>query len=462
MLGVGNRRVALFAFAIVALAAGGSACAGILGIEDGVLESSEGGTDATTDSQPGTDAGHDAPASDAPQGDASGCEARTVDDATGIYVTLYGADNASCGTRASPCLTVQQGIAQAQLLQRSTVYIARGTYTESVTVGSGITLEGAWDTVNSSWVPICGTDELSAVALAMPSTANVVVTAVSGATGVGLRYLSVLGNPAAPPPGQSLYGVFASNASVTLDSVIVTMGNASDGTGGDAGTSGHTGLGTCPGSTGAAGTSAGDAPPTVPGTFGPSGYAASGGQTGSPDGGFGSSGTCSVGCITQCTTCAEACMAPAAGCGGFPGTGGAGGQGGGSSIAVYGWNAQITVIGGALTAGNGGSGGNGGDGGPGGPGAAYVQGLQATCLSLCSDAGCASVGDTAAEIASNGGPGGAGGHGGGGAGGWSYAIYAGGDAGTVVLQGSPALAHGTGGEGGIVNGAPGQASNQGP
>ena len=113
-----------------------------------ILETGPDGGDATVEGQ-----APDVQSVDQSSGDASGCAARTVDDATGVFVALYGADGPSCGTRAAPCLTVQEGVNQAQLLGRSTVYIARGTYTESVTVGSGITLEGAWDTVNSYWVP---------------------------------------------------------------------------------------------------------------------------------------------------------------------------------------------------------------------------------------------------------------------------------------------------------------------
>ena len=455
--------------ACVAIGGGAAACGAILGVEDGVLETDGGldGGDATVEAQvdaPQVDAPQvDAPQVDAPQVDASGCSGRTVDDATGVFVTLYGADGPSCGTRAAPCLTVQEGINQAQLLGRSTVYVARGTYTESVTVGSGITIEGGWDTVNSTWVPICGVDELSAVALQMPAGAGVVVTASSGATGVGLHLLSVLATAQAAQPGQSLYGVLAQNAAVTLDSVVVTMGSGGEGAGGNVGGVGSTGATGCAAASGATGAVAGDAPQSAPGTFGASGYVASTGLAGASDGGTGTSGTCALSpsCVTVCGTCQSICPNPTSGCGGGPGSGGSGGQGGGSSIAVYGWNAQLTIIGGSFTAGNGGNGGNGGDGGPGGAGGAGSTN-QVGCLASCTDAGCATVGDTTIAAAGNGGAGGAGGHGGGGAGGFSYAVYAGGDAGTLALESSPALSHGTAGQGGVVNGVAGQAANQGP
>ena len=459
MFGMGKRAMALLACA--ALAAGGTACAAILGVEDGILES-EGGPDATTEAQAG-DAGRDATPSEA-ESDAAGCATRTVDDATGIFVTPYGADGPSCGTRASPCLTVGEGISQAQLLQRSTVYISRGTYAESVTVSTGLTLEGAWDTENSTWVPICSVDELSAVALAMPSTANVVVTAGPGATGVVLRYLSVLGNTQTAQPGQSLDGVVAQNASLTLDSVIVTMGSGGDGTGGDTGTPGAAGAAGCPADAGANGAGAGNAPPTAPGIFGPSGYVSSQGQSGSSDGGTGANGTCTLSpsCITVCGTCQAICPTPTSGCGGGPGGGGAGGQGGGSSIAIYGWNAQLTIVRGFAHRGQRrqrrqrrrrGRGRR-----------RWGRRCDAGHVRLAVQRrGLRNRGRHDARQRQRGGRGRRG---------RSRRrrgrrllvcdIYAGGDAGTLALESLPALSHGTAGQGGVANGAPGQAANEGP
>jgi len=460
---------ATFLVLAAAIAAGGAACADILGIQAGRLEPDASTDDGSVEAQVdggGTEsappeAASDAPV-DAPVDAPTGCGARAVDDATGIFVTLYGVDGASCGTRASPCRTVQQGIQQATLLQRSTVYIARGTYTEAVTLGSGITLEGGWDTVASTWVPICDTNELSAVAIQMPSSANVAVTVSPGATGAGLRILSVLGKAGAQS-GESVYGVFAQGGDVTLDSVIVTMGDAGQGAQGTDGVAGVAGDGGCAAGAGVDGGSAGNAPPTTPGTFTASGWQPSGGLTGSSDGGTGDNGPCTLtpSCITECGSCAATCPKPTSGCGGGPGQGGQGGLGGGSSIALFAWNTKVTVIGGSLSAGNGGNGGNGGAGGPGGSGGPG-QATQATCISYCGDAGCATVGDTTLANASAGGVGGAGGHGGGGAGGDSYAIYAGGDAGTLTMQSSPALSHGQPGQGGVVNGASGQAGDKGP
>src|SRR5581483_1297319 len=96
-------------------------------------------------------------------------------------------------------MTIQAGVNQAKLLKRSTVYIARGTYAESVDLSStGLTLEGGWDTVSSTWVPICDTSLVSAVKITMPSSKNVVIDATS-ARPCELDYVSLIGKTSAQP-----------------------------------------------------------------------------------------------------------------------------------------------------------------------------------------------------------------------------------------------------------------------
>ena len=398
-------------------------------------------------------------------GEAGGaCAARSVDDTTGVYVSINGTDSPTCGVRTAPCQTIQSGVDQAKLLGRSTVYIARGTYKETVTLAAGITLEGGWDTLSAQWVPICGSDEISAVKIQMPDSANTVVTA-SFTGAATLRLMSLLGKTTVAA-GESIYGVRARDASITLESVVVTLGAAGAGTDGDAGAGGADGSTKCAQGDGGAGVAAGDGPGATAGSFTENGYQPSSGALGSSDGGTGSAGSCST--STSCTTtcqpnvCTSGCVNPLGGCGGSPGSGGGGGSGGGSSIAVYGWNAKITLLGGSFTAGNGGNGGAGGAGGTGGAGGAGTA-EQELCLSCINNgASCATVGDYTLATGIQGGVGGGGGHGGGGAGGYSYAVFNGGDAGTVALQNSPAFVHGTAGQGGPVNGASGQAADRGP
>ncbi len=445
----GNRPAPrVLALAGLALVSTALACANLLGFQD--LSRPDGATDDA-----GGDASNDA-------SDAATCAQRAVDDASGVFVTVNGGDTSTCGTRTEPCMTIQTGINQAKLLGRSIVYIARGTYVESLQLAAGVTLEGGWDTASTTWIPACDTTEVSAVKITMPPTANVVVTAdFSGSA--GLRLLSVLGKATAQP-GESVYGIFATNATLTLDTISVSVGAGGDGAAGaqgDAGAQGGTdcdagdaGAGPSPGNVGEGATS---------GSFGPNGWLPASGGPGAADGSVGAPGPCTINssCITTCYTCLSVCVNSLAGCGGNAGGGGAGGSGGGSSVAVYSWNAHVQVLGGSFAAGNGGAGGSGGAGGNGGTGGAgNVQ--NATCLDACSDAGCATVGNASPQIGGTGGAGASGGHGGGGSGGNSIALYNGGNSGSVTLSGSPLLSFGTAGAGGVVNGASGTAAAQWP
>jgi hypothetical protein len=434
-----RRRKILSALVVVSSAA---ACADVFGFKDLTAG------DASVDAQ------FDAP---------NACAQRTVDDAKGVFVTLNGGDTSTCGSRNEPCQTIQTGVNQAKLLGRSTVYVARGTYTESIQLAAGTTIEGGWDTASTTWIPACDTTEVSAVKVVMPSSANVAVTAnFSGSA--GLRLLSVIGKSTAQP-GESIYGVFANGPSLTLDTISVNVGSGGEGSQGPIGDAGAKGSIDCDASDGATGASPGHSGAGAPeGTFGPTGWTSSTGGPGSADGSAGAPGDCTISssCITTCTTCLSICVNALAGCGGAPGLGGGGGASGGSSIAVFGWDAKITVIGGSFQSGNGGNGGNGGAGGPGGAGGA--GGVQnATCMSACTvDAGCATVGNQSPQIGGTGGSGASGGQGGGGAGGASYVFFNGGDAGSVTLTGSPAFIPGDAGQGGTVGGPPGKSAAQGP
>jgi hypothetical protein len=427
---------------VLMLAFSAGACADIFGFKDLTRD------DASVDGS-GDDGGN-------------ACTQRAVSDATGVFVTVNGGDTSTCGSRTEPCQTIQTGINQAKLLARSTVYIARGTYTESVQLAAGITLEGGWDTASTTWIPACDTTEVSAVKIVMPASTNVVVTA--NFTGsAGLRLVSVIGKTGAQP-GESLYGVFATDAQLTLDTISVAVGTAGDGALGALGDAGAKGGIDCDASDGAAGASPGHSGAGAPeGTFAASGWTPSSGGAGSADGSAGTPGDCTISssCITTCYTCFSICTDSLAGCGGGAGAGGAGGTGGGSSVAVFSWNAKIQIIGGTFTTGNGGNGGNGGSGGSGGGGGSGAV-KNGNCLSACSDAGCASVGNQSPEVGGAGGNGAAGGQGGGGSGGSAFAFFRGGDAGAITMTASPTIVVGDAGQGGVVSGAPGKSGAQGP
>ncbi len=401
--------------------------------------------------------------------DDGGCAARSVTESTAIFVNINGTDSPQCGSAASPCQTIQFGLNQAKALTRTTVYVARGTYKESIKLSPGITLEGGWDTLSGKWIPACGADLLGAVKLQMPDATNVVVTA-DFAGSATLRNLTVLGKAASPAPGESLYGVFAKTASIALESVAVSVGAAGPGAGGDAGAPGSDGGIKCATSNGGAGSPGTPGPGGDGGLVGPTGYVPANGAAGGSNGTAGNNGTCTAACggneFTICkpntVNCSKAqgCVNQLAGCGGTPGKGGLGGGGGGSSIAVFGWDAKFTVSGGSFSGGNGGNGGAGGPGGSGGTGGGGST-EQEGCASCISGNNCATVGNTTLATGGAGGTGGPGGTGGGGAGGWSFGIYAGGT-GTITVVNAPVYQHGTPGAAGTPNGAVGQAGDRFP
>jgi hypothetical protein len=397
--------------------------------------------------------------------DPAACAGRTTDEARAVFVNINGANSPQCGGASSPCQTIQAGIDQAKVLGRSIVYVARGTYKESIKLAAGLTLEGGWDTLTGKWIPACGNETVSAVKVQMPDSANVVATADFTGTAT-LRFLSIVGKSSAAP-AESVYGVLAKDATLTFEVVSVSVGNAGAGGEGAAGATGATGGTKCATGTGAAGTAGATGAGAGAGAFGANGYTPSNGGNGESNGTKGANGTCTANCggseRTSCVpntpscSATQGCVKPLAGCGGSPGTGGGGGNGGGSSIALLGWNATFNVSGGAFISGNGGNGGAGGKGGDGGKGGAGTT-EQTLCMSCTTGNNCATVGNQTIAAGATGGEGGAGGVGGGGAGGSSYSIYAGGPQGKLNVASAPLYQHGTPGSNGAPNGAAGAAA----
>lgn len=410
---------------------------GIDGAVDGALDA--GSADGSVDS------------SDAANGD---CSIRSYDDGLGIFVATAGADELGCGTRAQPCLTVTNAVSQANAVGKAIVYVATGTYTESLNLGHSVTIEGAWSATGSVWTPACSSNGATVIQAPSGDLAAVVVGSINGTA--TLRWLQIVA-AATVPPSQSSYGVMALGPTTTLSLEAITV-MASRGGDGAAGAVGEAG---------AAATDAGcvsDGSAAGPGVVGPSspgglftanGYESGDGVdgTGGIPGGSGVSGG-TVEC-SSCGTCLAShcdyvtggagtiCGSPGlAGCGGGGGGGGRGGTGGGSSIALYVWDATVTSEDCSFVAGPGGTGGSGGPGGGGGAPSSGVAGAPAECLLNCSFPIMDGGGCTSTYAVENGGSpggtgqsGGAGGGGGGGAGGWSCGAYVGG-AGSLTDFGS--------------------------
>ena len=486
------------------------ACAGILGIDDGHPRL---GPDGGGDGSPGTvdDAGGDAgdlivgdgALADALAGDSSsglgtlpdggqipsGCENVTADPATGLFVNWKsGQDSPTCGSLSSPCQTVQQGINQAHdAPQTPNVYVADGTYTESIVLKAGVNVYGGWTTGTGAWARECSQ---ATTVIAAPATTNVTVTASAIAGSAKLSTLTLESKgPSEVQPGESIFGIVATDPSTTLTLVYVTVTTASGGGGavGAQGDAGNTPSGPCGASAGDGGS--GSTPGTKglgadAGWFIPSGYVATAGAAGNAgapgaNGTAGGADTC-VACVTctgDITTCNIATSVPScgtpgqAGCGGGAGLGGAGGAGGGSSVALLVWDATINLTMSVLQAGGGGDGAGGAPGGPPGEGSSGAAGTTTSaCDTEC--AGLAGIGcsPTAPDAGQGGHAGGLGGNGtgggpgGDGSGGDAFAYVEGGNA-TIIADAFSKAAYSTGLPGGTAdggNGAPGRAAAQGP
>lgn len=400
------------------------------------------------------------------------CADVVPDDTMGIYVTPTGTNSGTCGTRAAPCKTISHSVTRAGAALRTKVYAARGTYSEKATLAAGVEVIGGWDvTSGTMWKRACVSPE-SAVVIKAPMGQNITVEARDLGGEARLSTLSIESKPQGQVnAGESLYGIVAVGATTTLvlTSVNVSIGNGGDGANGAKGAVGADGGVSCPAGTGAAGTPGTQGTGAPAGAFDPTneytpgiaaaGNAATGGGDGTPAGGAGTCvtcGTCGVPPLCDFIPAAgpQACGKDGtAGCGGGPGAPGGPAVGGGSSVAVFAWDANVTINGGKIRSGDGGNGGAGGAGGAGGFGTKGAAGASTDlCTTACTFNGVAACTETKARgvggtAGGNGAVGGLGGAGGGGGGGSSFAIYQGG-AGVVTTGNDANLGHGKAGKGG--------------
>ena len=426
--------------------------------DDAALDAWE--EDAPVESDAGTDS-----AADASSEDGGGCPVVLTDEATMVLVATYGADVPACGEVALPCRTVAVGIERAAALGKPTVAIAAGEYEEEIALRAGIGLRGGWQPSPSDpWMADCTEQAAELVVLRAPSNASVGVIAEDLGGEASLEVLTILSKDSVEVgAGESVYGVVARGAStlLNLDQVIVEAtgpGAGTDGLDGELQPSGLSGCSPEDGSDGAAGA---DALPVDAGDFTAAGYSSPFGWAGTP-GSSGAAGTPGEpgGCV-ECVACSfagkkcktsalgDSCGTPGlSGCGGLGGVPGQGGGGGGSSVALYAWDAVVTVWGGLLVAGDGAAGGHGGAGELGGLGGLGSPGLGGiACTTTCSIDEHTCIEHTeqgpGGTAGGPGGTGGRGGDGGGGPGGHSFTIVAGGSANvgisttTELLFGSP-------------------------
>jgi hypothetical protein len=442
------------------------ACASILGIQDGKLlpdASPEGAAQDVIQSK-------DVLVIDGNFAMCDGEAMRTLQ--PGVFVDANkGTDDGVCGTISAPCKTITFALGKTDTNHKF-VYVAPGSYTESITLKSDVTVQGGWVIDDGGWTPVCATDKvtLNADQPGAAITADNVQNA-----GVGYMTVSTFHDGV---PGGSLYGVLAVDSTLELVNVVIVSQNGGDGTQGDPGSAGGQ---NCPGSGG----NGGPGNPGMAGTGGLSaqGYQPSNGAYGDPGnegqmGQAGGMGACNSNCVS-CTMmnifnfdvidteggCAKlggqmVCGDQgSSGCAGTGGNGGGPGLGGGASVAVYAWGGGtvVTIRGGLLATALGGNGGDGGLGGTGGAPSAGSVGMSQPC-SLDCDMSCMQTntiyleGGTAGAAGTKGG---LGGFGGGGAGGPTYLIVKGGGA---QVNGANGGMLGKPGVGGTPNGGAGEAT----
>ena len=437
------------------------------------------------------------------EGRAPGCEDEKPDETNGVFVVGNASANGEggavddplCGSKDSPCVHIAVGLSRAKDLGKTLVYVIRGTYTESLTISDAITIEGGWNALKTggsiSYAKACSDAPGTAVTLQAPPDQATAVLVSDPSGPVSLSDLTIRSKVTAAP-SESVYALRIKGAAttpvVTLTDVLGVSANAGAGTPGTDGAVGAAATGSCTPpfdtSGGAVTPPQGDA--GAPGdaaatpSFGADGITAATGSPGNPgsDGYDGPPSTppTPVDCLTACKAPATVgdCTGTASGavtgapggsgCGGHGGGQGAGGTGGGSSVALFVWNAKVTITRGSFTAGNGGAGALGGAGQSGGKGALGANGAtSASCINSCG-MGLLGITSCSSSMASSpgttgtqGGVGGTGGAGGPGVGGDSFAIASGGNAVVTVDPKSTALQPGAPG-GAAMGGVQGKAA----
>lgn len=424
------------------------------------------------------------------EGRAPGCESQKVDETAGVFVVGGDAvveagatEDPLCGGKDTPCIHIATGLSRAKDLGRSLVYVVRGTYTESISMPSGMTLQGGWNALRTggtiAYARACGEPPGTTVIIQAPENQATAVLVDDTAQPVTLDDLTIK-SKTKPLASESVYGIRArgvkTTPQLTLTDVFVVSGPGGNGEPGKPATPGDAGSGACEppfaaSDGGDVPTGDGGAPAALPSQakFGPDGIVASNGADGAP-GARGNNGVAAaapmpLSCFASCTppTILGACTGNPgtpvsgktgeSGCGGAGGGGGHGGGGGGSSVAVYAWNANVTTLRGGLTAGNGGAGAPGSPGASGGAGALGANGADsASCTTGCGSGtlatGCSGLTSqkSAGTAGTKGSAGGTGGAGSPGAGGDSFAIALGGtaqakvDPSTVLVVGTPGSA----------------------
>ncbi len=431
-----------------------------------------------------------------------------------IFVATSGSDS-NPGTMAQPKLTISAAIGTAAAQAKKQVLISKGTYSERVTLTSGISLFGQYD-ATTGWTR--NTSNITTIRNG--NTISGRMTALEGfnitsATTVAELDVQTLSTAST---GVSNYAIYCSSCTaLTLRGLTITAGNAGAGISGATGSAGSSGgnggnggAGSCDTNAVGAGGSGGASSAGRTGGNGgrgglegsnagltgaagiggtPGGFGGSGGNPGGDgqNGTFGSSGSPGVngsgGFSGSVAGGFWASSAGNAGANGTPGNGGGGGGGGGGEGGTFVNDGSGNGGGGGGAGGAGGTAGAGGTGGGGSFGVFLISstGIQLTGNTIASgNGGAGGAGGTggtggsggtggfggttcSAEVGEggdggNGGAGGRGGHGGGGAGGPSFGVFR---SNTTLSIAGNTISFGMGGVGGASAGNSGQNGSSG-
>lgn len=383
------------------------------------------------------------------------CDGIDGDLTKAVFVSTVDGNDAGTGTRANPLKTIAAGITAAASANKD-VYVAGGTYPETVNLVDGVGVYGGYE--------LDFAQRSAAETTKIQGQGGSAAYAI-GDTGVVLQQLTLQGRPDASGNSYGLWAVPGGldNSQLVLENVDATADPAGAPLNGSAGGSGVMGgglsgggggFGGCgSGALGGAGFLGGGSGVGSRGANGTNGslvvqsgtswlrqQAPTGGQ-GAPGGG-GQGGQGGTGATLLSALCGG--RGGLGGAGGGGGLGGSGGFGGAGSFGVYAFNSSVVAVQSRLTGGPGGAGGNGGAGGSGGPGGPASLGAAGSCETFFGIVTCAGNGLTGQP----GFPGGPGGGGGGGIGGPSAGVYQGGSDSAYVSNASTA-ASGAAGLGGL-------------
>ena len=155
--------------------------------------------------------------------------------ATSVFVATWGTDSVSCGSRTSPCRTVQRGIDNAN--PGNQVLIGAGTYNESVTLRNNVSLYGGYAGSQSGNWSRSAANVTTINATVATETANGIVgvrgTSITTATTLNLITVRTANTVGA---GRSNYGVHCVGCTgLRLNNVRIDIGAAANGSNGSNG-----------------------------------------------------------------------------------------------------------------------------------------------------------------------------------------------------------------------------------